>query len=102
MILMRFLKSLKNGSILLKTIQKYIPWNGWEKEVNMKTSDKYSPEQLKLRQEVLKILMSKYGHEGNNKAIYECADEWVEKYVISAGVVDYYGAYKQSFINQTK
>ena len=68
----------------------------------MTTSDKYSPEQLKLRQEVLKILMNKYGHEGNNKAIYECADEWVEKYVISAGVVDYYGAYKQSFINQAK
>ena len=62
---------------------------------------KYSPEQLKLRQEVLRILMSKYGHENNNKAIYECADEWVEKYVISAGVVDYYNAYKQSFINKS-
>ena len=62
---------------------------------------KYSPQQLKLRQEVLKILTSKYGHEGNNKAIYECADEWVEKYVISAGVVDYYNAYKQSFINKS-
>ena len=68
----------------------------------MTTSDKYSPSQLKLRQEVLKILMSKYGHEGNNKAIYECADEWVSKYPISAGVVDYYAAYKQSFINQAK
>ena len=45
--------------------------------------------------------MSKYGHEGNNRAIYECADEWVEKYVISAGVVDYYNAYKQSFINKS-
>ena len=55
--------------------------------------------QLKLRREVLKILISKYGHEGNIKAIYECADEWVDKYVISAGVVDYYNAYKQSFIN---
>ncbi len=42
---------------------------------------------LKLRQEVLRILMKKYGHENNNRAIYECADEWVEKYVISAGVV---------------
>jgi len=62
---------------------------------------KYSPEQLKLREEVLRILMRKYGHEGNNKAIYECADEWVEKYVISAGVVDYYNAYKQSFINKS-
>jgi len=56
---------------------------------------------LKLRREVLKILMSKYGHEGNNKAIYECADEWCSKYVISAGVVDYYNAYKQSFINKS-
>ena len=65
------------------------------------TEDTYSPEKLKLRQEVLKILMSKYGHEGNNRAIYECADEWVEKYVISAGVVDYYNAYKQSFINKS-
>ena len=65
------------------------------------TEDTYSPEKLKLRQDVLKILMSKYGHEGNNKAIYECADEWVEKYVISAGVVDYFNAYKQSFINKS-
>ena len=65
------------------------------------TEDTYSPEKLKLRQEVLKILMSKYGHEGNNKAIYECADEWVEKYVISAGVIDYFNAYKQSFINKS-
>ena len=65
------------------------------------TNDTYSPEKLKLRQDVLKILMSKYGHEGNNKAIYECADEWVEKYIISAGVVDYYNAYKQSFINKS-
>ena len=68
--------------------------------VNM-TKDKYSPEQLKLRQEVLKILMSKYGHEGNNKAIYECADEWVEKYDVSFGIVDYFNAYKQSFINKS-
>ena len=65
------------------------------------TEDTYSPEKLKLRQEVLKILMSKYGHENNNRAIYECADEWVEKYVISAGVVDYFNAYKQSFINKS-
>ena len=67
-----------------------------EKEANTMDEAK-----LKLRQEVLKILMSKYGHENNNRAIYECADEWVEKYVISAGVVDYYRAYKQSFINKS-
>ena len=58
------------------------------------TEDTYSPEKLKLRQEVLKILMSKYGHEGNNKAIYECADEWVAKgHKISSGIVKYYDAY---------
>ena len=57
--------------------------------------------QLKLRREVLRILMNKYGHEGNPRSIYECADEWVGKYVISAGVVDYYNAYKQSFINKS-
>ena len=73
-------------------------WNILEMVVNM---SKYSPQQLKLRQEVLRILIRKYGHENNNKAIYECADEWIEKYVISAGVVDYYNAYKQSFINKS-
>ena len=52
------------------------------------TESTYSDEKMKLRKEVLKILMSKYGHENNNRAIYECADEWVNKYVISAGVVD--------------
>ena len=69
------------------------------REVSM--SDKYSESQLKLRKEVLKILLNKFSHENNNKAIYEWADEWVEKYVISAGVVDYYNAYKQSFINKS-
>tara|TARA_Y100001970_G_scaffold230400_1_gene286040 strand:- start:323 stop:529 length:207 start_codon:yes stop_codon:yes gene_type:complete len=64
-------------------------------------TDTYSEEKLKLRREVLTILLTKYSHENNNKAIYECADEWVEKFVISAGVVDYYNAYKQSFINKS-
>ena len=73
-------------------------WNILGKVVNM---IKYSSEQLKLRKEVLRILMSKYGHENNNKAIYECADEWVSKYPISAGVGEYYNAYKQSFINKS-
>ena len=65
------------------------------------TEEKYSAEKMKLRKEVLAILLKKYGHENNNKSIYECADEWVGKYVISAGVVDYYNAYKQSFINKS-
>ena len=65
------------------------------------TESTYSDAKMKLRQEVLVILLKKYSHENNNKAIYECADEWVEKYVLSAGVVDYYNAYRQSFINKS-
>tara|TARA_X000000368_G_C22653290_1_gene546262 strand:- start:75 stop:287 length:213 start_codon:yes stop_codon:yes gene_type:complete len=65
------------------------------------SKDNYSKNQLKLRKEVLAILLKKYSHENNNGAIYECADEWVSKYPISAGVVDYYNAYKQSFINKS-
>ena len=58
------------------------------------TEDTYSDKKLKLRQEVLAILLKKYSHENNNKAIYECADEWVEKgHNISSGVVKYYDAY---------
>ena len=58
------------------------------------TEDTYSDAKLKLRKEVLAILLKKYGHENNNKAIYECADEWVGKgHKISAGVVSYYRAY---------
>jgi len=56
---------------------------------------------LKLRKDVLAILLKKYGHENNNRAIYECADEWVEKYDVSFGIVDYFNAYKQSFINKS-
>ena len=70
-------------------------WNILERVVNM------TEKQLKLRKEVFKILTKKYGHENNPKAIEVCADEWVEKYVISAGVVDYYNAYRQSFINKS-
>ena len=65
------------------------------------TEATYSDAKMKLRREVLAILLKKYSHENDNRAIYECADEWVEKYVISAGVVDYYNAYRQSFINKS-
>ena len=62
---------------------------------------KYSETQLKLREVVLSILLRKFSHENNNKAIYKCADEWVEKQVTSSGIVDYYNAYKKSFINKS-
>ena len=68
----------------------------------MITEEKYTEEQMRLRQEVLQILFKKFGKgEYSNKTIYECADEWVEKYEVSFGVVDYYNAYKQSFINKS-
>ena len=56
---------------------------------------------LELRKRVLAILLNKFSHENDSKAIYECADEWCEKQVSSNGIVDYYKAYKQSFINKS-
>ena len=49
---------------------------------------------LKLRQEVLKILLSKYGSNTYlNRAIYECADEWCSKQVTTNGLAGYFKAY---------
>ena len=48
---------------------------------------------LKLRKDVLAILLKKYGHEGNNKAIYECAHEWCEKQYTTNGLANYFKAY---------
>ncbi len=48
---------------------------------------------LKLRQEVLGILMKKFGNECTNQSIYECADEWCSKQVSSNGIVSYFEAY---------
>ena len=51
-------------------------------------------EKLKLRQEVLKILLSKYGSNTYlNRAIYECADEWCSKQVTTNGLAGYFKAY---------
>ena len=51
-------------------------------------------QQMNLRQQVLQILFKKFGNgDYSNKKIYECADEWVEKYVRADGVVAYYKAY---------
>jgi len=63
---------------------------------------KYTEEQMTLRQQILLILFREFGDgKYSNQSIYECADEWVGKYPISAGVVDYYNAYRQSFINKS-
>jgi|TARA_B000000437_G_scaffold102040_1_gene74031 hypothetical protein len=63
---------------------------------------RYSDEKMKLRQEVLSILLKKYGGELDAtrkskytcQSIYQCAHDWVSQgNKISAGVVKYYEAY---------
>ena len=62
---------------------------------------RYNDFNTKLRQEVLKILLSKYGGqmEGvkpkySTQAIYECAHDWVSQgNVNSNGIVKYFLAY---------
>ena len=53
-----------------------------------------SEEKLKLRQDVLKILLSKYGNSTySNRAIYECAEDWCSKQVTTNGLAGYFKAY---------
>ena len=61
----------------------------------MMIEEKYTEEQMRLRQEVLQILFKKFGNgEYSKKKIYECANEWIEKgHMFSSGVVKYYDAY---------
>ena len=63
---------------------------------------RYSDEKMKLRQEVLSILLQKYGGELHItrkskytcQSIYQCAHDWVSQgHKISSGVVKYYEAY---------
>ena len=64
----------------------------------MMIEEKYTEEQMKLRQEVLQILLKKFGKGSySNKTIYESANEWIDKgHKISSGVVKYYDAYYNS------
>ena len=68
----------------------------------IQTDWRYSDDRMKLRQEVLSILLEKYGGEINedgspkhsSQSIYECAHDWVSQgNEISAGVVAFYKAY---------
>ena len=61
------------------------------------TEATYSDAKMKLRKEVLAILLKKYSHENDNRAIYECANEWVEKgFATTQGIVKYYQTYYES------
>ena len=61
------------------------------------TKEKYSEEQLKLRQQCLSILLKRYEVTTKSKYslrdIYECTEEWTHKYETSNGIVDYFKAY---------
>ena len=46
-------------------------------------------EQLKLRQEVLTILLKNFD---DNRAIYECADDWCSTQVTTSGLIKYFEA----------
>ena len=63
----------------------------------MQTEEKYSEEQLKLREQCLSILLKKYEITTESKYslrdIYECTEEWTLKYKTSNGIVDYFKAY---------
>ena len=50
----------------------------------------YSDEQMKLRQQTLSILLNNFD---DNRAIYECADEWCSKQVTTSGLIKYFEAY---------
>ena len=63
---------------------------------------RYSEDRMKLRQEVLGILLKKYGGELDSTrkskytsaSIYSCAHDWVSQgQKISSGILKYYEAY---------
>jgi hypothetical protein len=62
---------------------------------------RYDDDRLKLRGEVLKILLSKFGHQMERcqpkyrtQSIYECAHDWVSQgHKTPFGVVKYFEAY---------
>ena len=50
---------------------------------------------LKLREQALRILMKNFGdcNRNRNKSIYECADDWCKKFKTTSGLVNYYKTY---------
>ena len=62
---------------------------------------RYSEDKLALREQALKVLLTKYGGQMNesipkysSQSIYECAHDWVSQGNINtSGIVSYYKAY---------
>ena len=68
----------------------------------MSTSDwRYEEEKMKVREQALKILFTKYGGQMDgprpkysSQSIYECAHDWVSQgNMHTSGIVKYYEAY---------
>mgnify|MGYP001369329864 FL=1 len=68
---------------------------------NMTEDWRYSEQRLQAREQALKVLLAKFGHQHHGgapvhsqKSIYECAHDWVSQGNIStSGIVKYYQAY---------
>lgn len=62
---------------------------------------RYSDEKMKVREQSLKVLFSKFGHQMDgvvpkysNQSIYECAHDWVSQGNANCiGITQYYEAY---------
>jgi len=62
---------------------------------------RYSDDKMKVREQALKVLLSKFGYEMegvlpkySNQSIYDCAHDWVSQgNMNTAGIVKYYEAY---------
>ena len=62
---------------------------------------RYSDQKMKVREQALKVLMTKFGYQMNgvvpkysSQSIYECVQDWVSQgNMNTAGIVKYYEAY---------
>ena len=52
-----------------------------------------SEEQFKVRQNSLRLLMTKFGQSNPAQSIYECAHDWSSKQVTTNGLVNYFKTY---------
>ena len=50
----------------------------------------YTDYQMNLRRKALKILLQNFD---DNRSIYECADEWADKFQTTSGLIQYYKTY---------
>jgi hypothetical protein len=53
-----------------------------------------------LRQYALSLLLKTFGNTHENRAIYECADEWCSKQPTTNGIVSYFKAYYGKYERQ--